>query len=68
MANVVQALALVEIAAAWVRVPKVAATKMGFEMAPYTEGAPIVQQDVSGRPAHYKITPGGQSKELLLRL
>ena len=53
VADVVKALALVvEIAAAWVRVPKVTATKMGIGMTPCTECAPIVKQDVSGRPAH----------------
>ena len=53
MADVVKALALVaEIAAAWIRVSEVAATRMGMGMTPCTEGAPIVQQDMSGKPAH----------------
>ena len=44
MADVVKALALVvEIAAAWVRVPKVAAIKMDIGMTPCPEGAPMVQ-------------------------
>ena len=44
MADVVKMLSLVvKIAAAWVRVPKVAATKMDIGMAPCTEGVPIIQ-------------------------
>ena len=53
MADPVKELALVvKIATAWVQVPRLAATKMDIGMAPCTEGVPIVQQDVSGRPAH----------------
>ena len=44
MADVFKALALVvQIAAAWVRVPIVAPTKMDVGMAPCTEGAPMIQ-------------------------
>ena len=44
MADAVEALALVVgIAAAWVRVPRVAPTKMDVGKAPCTEGAPTVQ-------------------------
>ena len=43
VADVVKALALVvQIAAAWVRVPKVAATKMDVGKAPCTEGAAMI--------------------------
>ena len=54
MADVIKALALVaQIAAAWVRVPIVAATKMDLGKTPCTEVAPTSpKQDVSGRPAH----------------
>ena len=44
LADAVEALALVvEIAAAWVRVPRVASTKMDVGKAPCTEGAPMIQ-------------------------
>ena len=44
MADVVKALALVvQIAAAWVRVPIVAPTKMDVGMAPCTVGVPMIQ-------------------------
>ena len=44
VADAVKALALVvKIAAAWVRVPTPAATKMDVGKAPSTEGAPMIQ-------------------------
>ena len=43
VADIVKALALVvQIAAAWVRFPKVAATKMDVGKAPCIEGAPMI--------------------------
>ena len=52
MADVIKALALViQIAPVGFRVPPVAATKMDVGKAPCTEGAPMVHQDLSGRPA-----------------
>ena len=54
MADFVKALVLVvQIAAAWVRVPAVAATKTDIGMAPCREGALMIpKQNVSGRRGH----------------
>ena len=41
---------LVQIAPVWVRFPA-SAMKMDVGKNPCTEGAPIIQQDLSGRPA-----------------
>ena len=51
MADVIKAsVHLVEIPPAWVRVPA-AAKKIDVGKTPCTEGAPMIQQDLSGRPA-----------------
>ena len=52
MADVfVASVLVVEIVSALVQLPSVAATKMDVGMTPPTEGGPMIQQDMSGRPA-----------------